>query len=116
MKKFASITALAGALLVTPMAFAGVDSSCHFHGNTPIKESVIAGCATAKKDALAASGQIETAWKSVQLGKAETIEGKKMKEWKLTFNNPAAKDAAKQTLYVFYTLSGNFIGANFTGQ
>jgi len=116
MKKFARIAALTSTLLATPFAMSGAGSSCHFHGNTPIKESVIAGCAAEKKDALAASGQIETSWKSVQLDKAEAVEGKKTKEWKLTFNNPAAKDATKQTLYVFYTLTGNFIGANFTGQ
>lgn len=33
-----------------------------------------------------------------------------------TFKNPAEKDAAKQTLYMFYALNGNFIGANFTGK
>ena len=48
--------------------------------------------------------------------KAETVEGKNMKEWKLTFKNPAEKDATKQTLYMFYTLTGNFIAANFTGK
>ncbi len=39
-----------------------------------------------------------------------------MKEWKRTFKNPSAKDAAKQTLCMFYSLSGNLIGANFMGQ
>ena len=42
--------------------------------------------------------------------------GKNKKEWKLTFINPQATDANKKTLYLFYTLSGNFIAANFTGQ
>ena len=35
---------------------------------------------------------------------------------KLTFKNPAVTDASKQTLYMFYSPSGNFIAANFTGQ
>ncbi len=39
-----------------------------------------------------------------------------MKEWKLTFKNPNASDANKKNLYLFYTLPGNFIAANFTGQ
>lgn len=34
----------------------------------------------------------------------------------MTFKDPAAKDKAKETLYVFFTLPGNFIAANFTGQ
>ncbi|MDP2000017.1 MAG: DUF6488 family protein [Rhodoferax sp.] len=55
-------------------------------------------------------GKIDPSWKGVKLDKAETRQGKKMREWKLTFKNPAEKDAAKQTLFMFYTLSGNFIG------
>lgn len=39
-----------------------------------------------------------------------------MKEWKFTFKNLAEKDAAKQTLYVFYSLAGHLIAANFTGK
>ena len=50
------------------------------------------------------------------LDKALVVEGKNKKEWKLTFINPQATDANKKTLYLFYTLSGNFIAANFTGQ
>jgi hypothetical protein len=29
---------------------------------------------------------------------------------------PTAKDKSKETLYMFFTLPGNFIAANFTGQ
>ena len=43
-------------------------------------------------------------------------EGKKGKEWKVTFKDPAAKDKTKETLYMFFTQPGNFIAANFTGQ
>jgi hypothetical protein len=34
----------------------------------------------------------------------------------VSFKNPSAKDKAKETLYVFMTLPGNYIAANFTGQ
>jgi Family of unknown function (DUF6488) len=116
MKKFIFNTIFATTFFATAAAFAGGDSSCHFHGNAPAKEAVVTGCANEHKDALAVNGKIEASWKSVKLDKAEIVEGKKMKEWKLTFKNPAAKDAAKQTLYMFYSLPGNLIGANFTGQ
>lgn len=39
-----------------------------------------------------------------------------MKEWELSFKNPAEKDATKQTLCMFYSLTDNFITANFTGK
>ena len=116
MKNFVSIAALVTTLVMAPSAFAGGGGRCHFHGNTPVAESVVTGCANDQKDALISKGKIDASWKTVQLDKAETVDGKSKKEWKLTFKNPAEKDVSKQTLYMFYTLSGNFIGANFTGK
>ncbi len=116
MKKIISLAALSATLLAAPAAFAGGGGGCHFHGNAPVKASVLVGCATDNKNALAASGKINASWKGVKLDTAETVEGKRMKEWKFTFKNPAEPDAAKQTLYLFYTLTGNFIAANFTGK
>lgn len=111
------IAALALAPAVfSPSAFAAGDGDCHFHGNAPAKESIVTGCASQQKDALVGKGKIDASWKSAKLQKAETVEGKSKKEWKLSFNNLAEKDTSKQTLYMFYTLSGNFIAANFTGQ
>lgn len=116
MEKFAPIATLIATLTLAPAAFAGAGSNCHFHGNAPIKESILVGCATEYKDGLASKGKLDASWKGVKLNKAETVEGKSMKEWKFSFNNPAEKDATKQTLFMFYTLNGNFIAANFTGK
>lgn len=116
MKNFFHITTLAAMLVFAPAAFADIGGNCHFHGKTPVKESILTACASDKKAALVKAGKIDMSWKEVQLDKAETVEGKSMKEWKLTFKNPAEKDASKQTLYMFYTLPGNFIAANFTGK
>ena len=33
-----------------------------------------------------------------------------------TFKEPGAADKAKETLYMFFTVQGNFIAANFTGK
>ncbi len=116
MKNFIFITSLTASFLLTSPAHAGGGGDCHFHGNAPAKESVVAGCANEQKDTLIRNGKIDASWKSVKLDKAETVEGKSKKEWKVTFKNDAVKDASKQTLYLFFTLSGNFIGANFTGN
>ena len=115
MKKLVSIATLVATLSFAPAAFAGGGGGCHFHGNAPIKEAVIVGCAE-YKDGLVRSGKLDPSWKGVKLDKAETVEGKKMKEWKITFKNPAEKDAARQTLFMFYTLTGNLVGANFDGS
>ena len=34
----------------------------------------------------------------------------------ITFNNPAASEPAKRTLYLFFSQPGNFIAANHTGK
>jgi prolyl-tRNA synthetase len=116
MKKFVSTAALLIALSAANSAFAGGADSCHFHGHAPAKESVVVGCASDYKDTLITRGKLDASWKAVKLDKAETVEGKKMKEWKLTFRNPDEKDTSKQSLFMFYTLTGNLIGVNFAGQ
>ena len=116
MKNLISIATLLATLSFAPAAFASGGGNCHFHGNAPAKESVVVGCAREQINKLVADAKIEMSWKTATLDKAETVEGKNMKEWKLTFKNPAALEANKKTLYVFFTLTGNFIAANFTGR
>jgi hypothetical protein len=115
---FARTAALSAAvLLATPAAHAGADASCHFHGNKPAAEATVVGCATQYKDKLVSGNKVEKTWQAVtKPEKVEQIDGKKGKEWRLTFRNPAATDKAKEALYLFYTPIGNFIAANHTGQ
>ena len=62
------------------------------------------------------SGKLDQSWQALQHNKLEQVDGKKGKEWKVTFRDPAATNKAKETLYLFFTLPGNFIAANFTGK
>jgi hypothetical protein len=107
---------IAAAFSFTPPAFADKGSSCHFHGSTPAKEETVLMCAAQRKDTLATSGKIDASWKAVKHDKIEQVDGKKGKEWKVTFKNPAATDKDKQTLYVFLSAPGNVLAANFTGK
>jgi hypothetical protein len=117
MKNIISIAAIAAASFsFAPQVLASEGGSCHFHGSKPSKESVVVGCATKQKDALIKKGRLEATWQAVPLDKAEQVDGKSAKEWKLTFKNPAATDKTKDTLTMFFTLPGNFIAANFTGK
>jgi Family of unknown function (DUF6488) len=108
--------ALSLPLFAAPAALADVGGSCHFHGNKPATEAVVTRCADQRKAALVKAGKLDASWQAVKLDKAERVDGKKGKEWKLSFKNPAATDAAKQTIYLFFSLPGNFIAANYTGQ
>lgn len=100
----------------TPAAYADKGGACHFHGSKPAAESVVVGCADQRKQTLVKGGKLDASWTAIKPEKVETIDGKKGKEWKLTFKNPAVTEAGKQTLYMFYSLPGNFIAANFTGR
>lgn len=108
--------AVSAAVAWAPAAYADEGGSCHFHGAKPAAESVVSSCANQRKQALVKGGKLDKSWAAIQPEKVETVDGKKGKEWKLTFKNPTATDAGKQTLYMFYSLPGNFIAANFTGQ
>lgn len=106
----------AAALLGAAPVFADKGSSCHFHGSKPATEETALTCAAQRKDTLVASGKLDASWKGVKHEKVEQVDGKKGKEWKVTFKNPQVTDSAKQTLYVFLSLPGNVLAANFTGK
>ncbi len=102
--------------LWAPIALADPGNSCHFHGKKPAPEATVSGCALQRKDTLVKTGKLDAAWTAIKPTTIETIDGKKGKEWKVAFKDPSAKDPSKATLYMFFTLPGNFIAANFTGQ
>ncbi|HVF65282.1 MAG TPA: DUF6488 family protein [Casimicrobiaceae bacterium] len=99
----------------TPVA-SGPGGSCHFHGSKTATDAVVIDCATQRKDELITKGKLDRMWQSVKVEKAELVDSKKGKEWRVTFKDAAAKDKGKETLYMFFTAPGNFIAANFTGQ
>ena len=108
---------LAASLFSSTGAFAGADANCHFHGSKAAAQATVIQCATQYKDKLVEGGKLEKSWQAVsKVDKLEQVDGKRSKEWKLSFKNPAAADKSKDTLYLFYTLPGNFIAANHTGQ
>lgn len=117
MKSIFAASVLAASLLASTAAYAGADAKCHFHGSKPAAEATVIQCATQYKDKLVEGGKLEKSWQAVsKADKLEQVDGKRSKEWKLSFKNPAATDKAKDTLYIYYTLPGNFIAANHTGQ
>jgi Family of unknown function (DUF6488) len=111
-------TVLAGLFisLSSAVALADKGGSCHFHGSKPAAETVVIGCADARRDALVKSGKLHTSWSGIKHEKIEQIDGKKGKEWKLSYKNPTSPEKDKQALYMFYTAPGNFLAANHTGQ
>jgi len=101
---------------LSPNAAAGEGGRCHFHGSKPATEAIVTDCASQRRDALVKAGKLEASWAGAALAKVELVEGQKGKEWKASFDNPAASDKTKQTLYIFFSHPGNYIAANFSGR
>lgn len=118
MKAWNSIMALVALVVISPIgpAFAGESSSCHFHGSKPAPESIVLGCAEKEKARLIAKGSIASTWRPVSHKSIEQVEGKNGKEWKVTYFDPTTADKEKSNLYMFFSIVGNFIAANFTGH
>jgi hypothetical protein len=116
MKRFilAVLFALPSALPSIAMADPG--GSCHFHGKKTAAQATIVQCAEQRKSTLIKAGRLEKSWADIAPSTVDMVDGKKGKEWRVIYQNPAASDSAKSSLYLFFTPPGNFIAANHTGN
>lgn len=115
MRTLSSVTL---ALLVSlgGSALAGPGGTCHFHGNNPVSKDTVVGCAEKEKMRLIEKGSIAPTWKAVTHTGIEQVDGREGKEWRIVYSDPANADKAKANLYMFFSIPGNFIAANFTGK
>lgn len=102
--------------LVTSPAFSGADGPGHSHAVGPISAEAAQEKASKQVAHLVSQGKIEPIWSSIKPAKTYQKTFQKGPEWVVEFVNSAATDKAKQTLYVFYTLEGHYLSANFTGN
>lgn len=119
MKHLTIISLLLAVLGFTTPAYAGLGHSHdkdggHSHG--PVTESTAIARATKTMQNLVERGIIDKSWESVKAAKAEKKSFAKGPEWVISFTNNKIKDATKQTLYIFYTLNGQYIAANYSGK
>ena len=116
MKKSFVTFGLTIAAALSNSAMAGPGDGCHFHGSKPAAEAVVIKCADQRKESLVKGGKLEASWSAVKHESISMIDGKKGKEWRVTYKNQSAADKAKASLFMFFTPVGNFIAANHTGQ
>lgn len=59
---------------------------------------------------------LDKSWESIEVNSSEkkTFNGKQ--EWVVSFVNEKFADIKKRKLYIFLTLSGSYIAANYTGK
>jgi len=103
-------------VLSSSLVFAGPGSDHSHEPAAPISE----GEALKKASGIVANnvekGKLDKSWRAVKPGKIIQKTFKKGPEWVVTFDNPKVENKDKQTLYVFLSLSGNYLGANFSGN
>ena len=119
MKNLTIITLLITAMGIVSPVYAGAGHAHdkdggHSHG--PISAETAKARATKTMKSLAKRGVIDKSWTSVKAAKAEKKTYAKGPEWVVSFNNDKIKDKSKQTLYIFYSLNGHYIAANYTGN
>lgn len=86
----------------------------HSHGE--ISSDKVTEKALAKVQQLVKNGKIEASWTTAKTISVEQKTYAHDPEWVVTFHNSKATNAKKQSLYLFFSLSGHYIAANHTGE
>ena len=105
-------------LLLTFLSFAApvMAGSDHGHSHDPV-DQVTAKINAAKNVAsLVKRKKLDESWTSVEASSAEQKVFKGSPEWVVIFVNDKIADINKQKLYVFLSLGGEYIAANYTGN
>ncbi|MDH5231447.1 MAG: DUF6488 family protein [Gammaproteobacteria bacterium] len=61
-------------------------------------------------------GSLPKSWAMANEIEADTKTYKEITEWVISVYNPAILDRSKRTLYIFLSLKGDYVAANFTGE
>ncbi len=112
--RFLTISLFLAISLLTTTAIA---QSEHGHSHGPvINEDEAKVVATKVLSELVETAKIDKSWATLAV---VTIEQKTFDghlEWVVTFQNDTLEDQSKRTLYIFLTLGGEYLAANYTGE
>ena len=101
-------------LFVTPaMAGSGHD---HGHSHDTISSDTAMNKASSKVKQMADAGKIDASWATITAASVEQVTYTQGPEWVIVFKNDQVSDTSKQTLYLFFSLNGHYIAANYTGN
>lgn len=88
----------------------------HGHSHEPVTQQQAEVNASRVLSTLVKRGVIDKSWKDTPVNKSEKKQFSGKTEWMVGYNNEAASDPDKRTLYIFLSLSGEYIAANYTGK
>lgn len=116
MRKLSILFAFCIGLLSAPAIAGPGHEHGHGHSHGAVSEDVASDKATKKVEQLASAGKIDASWAGVKPASIEQKTYANGPEWVVTFKNDKVSDTSKQTLYLFYSLNGHYIAANYTGE
>ena len=99
---------------ITSMAGSGHDHG-HSHASV-VNQAAATVNATKILTELVKKETLEKSWASIIASSVEKKQFKGNSEWVVVFVNEKITDLAKQKLYIFLTLGGEYIAANHTGE
>lgn len=102
-----------GLFSMTALAGSGHD---HGHSHAPVDRSTAEINATKIVVVLTERNKLDKSWASITASSVDKKVFKGNQEWVAVFVNDKITDTDKQKLYVFLTLGGDYIAANFTGE
>jgi len=114
MRKFIKAVLLFSFLFV-PLAMAGSGHD-HGHSHETISSDTAKSKATGKVKQMTDAGKIDASWVTVTPVSVEQITYSQGPEWVIIFKNDNVSETSKQTLYLFFSLDGRYIAANYTGN
>lgn len=99
-----------------PLVFADGGGDHTHEPAAPISENEALKKASGALESIVKKGKLDQSWGEVKPQKIIQKTFKNGPEWVVTFDNPKAENKDKQTLYVFLSLSGKVLAANFSGN
>lgn len=88
----------------------------HSQSHGPVSSEEAINRASNKVNQLASAGVIDASWSGVTASSVEQKTFASASEWVIAFKNDKVKDSAKQSLYLFFSLDGHYIAANYSGK
>lgn len=110
------IILLSSLLFITPTIAGEGHSHDGGHSHGPVAGDKAAEMAAVRLNKLANAGKIPASWKGIKASSTVKKQYAKGPEWVITFNNSKVQDVKKQKLYMFFTLDGIYIAANYSGN
>ena len=88
----------------------------HGHSHEPVNQQQAEQTASQVLATFVGKGVLEKSWGDIKVDKAEQKQFGDNLEWVVSYKNETASDPDKRTLYIFMTLAGEYLAANYTGE